>query len=90
MRYKFTIDESTVPPTKPEVVFRAKSVERSYQFVIRVIILDPDNEPLKRGTLYREGAFGWEPMMKWNRKSGWSFMDGRNSNVVDNRIAPGC
>lgn len=88
MRYRFTIDESTEPPTKPEVIFRAKSVERAYQFVIRVIISDEQNRPLKKGTLYKEGAFGWEVLMIWKRTSGWSFADGRTS-VVDNRNAPG-
>lgn len=88
MKYRFTIDEATEPPTKPEVVFRAKSVERAYRFVVSVIINDERNKALRAGTLYKEGAFGWEVMMIWKRGPGWRFADG-HTGVVDNRIAPG-
>lgn len=89
MKYQFTIDESTEPPTTPCVVFRAKSEARAYRFVIQHILRDPRNVPIKKGTLSKLGAFEWETMMVWSWKSGWAFPGGREPNIVDNRPAPG-
>jgi len=89
MKYKFTIDESTEPPAKNAVEFRARTVERAYKFVIQYIVHDPGNKPLKRGTLWKLDAFVWEALMVWKRGPGWGFPDGRESDVIDKRIAPG-
>lgn len=88
MKYRFTINDSTEPPTRPEIEFRARTPERAYQFVIRHIVNDDRNRALKMGTLSKLDAFGWETMMVWKRGPGWVFPDGR-SNVLDNRKAPG-
>lgn len=89
MKYRFSIDESTAKPLKPHVELEKASDDLAYQYVIQEIINDPANAPLKRGTLWKQGAFGWEALMIWKRGPGWYFPDGRTGGVEDNRIAPG-
>lgn len=91
MKYRFTIEKSSVPPL-PEhalgVEFDADGDTAAYRWVNDEIINKEENRPLEQGLLSKQGAFGWEPMMGWKR-SGWFFTDGREEGFVDNRTAPG-
>jgi hypothetical protein len=91
MKYRFSLDEATAKPLKPHVEISVERDELAYQHVIAEILNDPANAPLKRGTLWKQGAFGWEPLMVWKRGPGWSFPDGRagSNGMVDERVAPG-
>lgn len=92
MKYKFVINEATETPTKAEVEFNARTEDRAYKFVIRHIINREENGALRKGTLHKLEAFGWEQMMTWTRKIGWIWEGGSKGNgsgLVDNRIAPG-
>lgn len=89
MKYRFSIDEATVEALKPHVELEMPSDDLAYKYIIDEVINNPENLPLKRGTLWKQGAFGWEALMIWRKGSGWAFPDGRASNIEDNRIAPG-
>lgn len=92
MKYKFVINEASETPARAEVEFNARTEERAYKFVIRHIINREENAALRKGTLHKLEAFGWEQMMTWKWKTGWGWEGGAKSNgngMVDNRIAPG-
>lgn len=89
MRYAFTIEESDVPPKRDRIEFNARGDERAFRFLVRHILLREENRPLRKGTLHRQGAFGWEEVMIWQRGPGWSFPGGRQPDIIDKRPAPG-